>query len=381
MFVNPVDYESNHPVAERLIVGPQGMVHGLAAIARALKAPLAEHLPSVRAGKVEKAMAAHLQSGRSAVLLGALAMAHPGFAALRALAGQIAEASGARLGYLPEAANSAGAWLAGVLPHRGPGGAAVDGAGLNARTMLEAGLPAYLLLGVEPELDCWDGALAGRALAGAQCVVALTAFRTADLERHAHVMLPIASFGENEGTLVNAQGRWQEFRAAVPPPGEARPAWKVLRVLGNLLGLQGFEQVQVGEVRAELRDLVGEARPENARAWSAPDPLPVAEEGGLHRIGEVPIYAVDALVRRAPALQATAHAVDAAARVNPRLAKASGLAAGRPVRVAQDGVVLTLELVVDPRVPDGCVLIHAGVPGSRALGPSFGPVTLSAAEG
>ncbi|MDE2089607.1 MAG: NADH-quinone oxidoreductase subunit G, partial [Gammaproteobacteria bacterium] len=264
MFVNPRDFELHFPVAEKIIADPAGMVHALAGVARALldltrgtpPESLKSLLASVQPGAAERAIAERLQSaGKATVLLGALAVAHPSLAALRALANVIAEASGATLGYLPEAANSAGGWIAGVLPHRAAAGRPADDAGLAARAMLEQPRRAYLLLGVEPEYDCWDAAAALEAVQGAEFVAALTPYVTDTLRDYADVLLPAALFAETSGTYVNAEGCWQSFSGAVAPPGDARPVWKVLRVLGNMLGLEGFDYLSSEQVRDELRGL------------------------------------------------------------------------------------------------------------------------------
>jgi NADH-quinone oxidoreductase subunit G len=237
--------------------------------------------------------------------------------------------------------------------------------------MVRQGLGAYLLLGVEPELDCWDSAAARNALAEADFVVSLSAYRTAEMEGYADVLLPIGPFAETSGTLVNAEGRWQSFEAAVTAAGEARPGWKVLRVLGNMLGLGGFEYMVASEIRDEVRALLGSARPDNGGAWRAPEE-DVGQEGKLVRIGEVPIYAVDPLVRRGTALQATADAHDAAVYVNGALAKKMGLGTGDMAAVTQGENRVTLRIVVDARLPDGCALVPAGVAASAGLGPMVG---------
>ncbi|HNW79179.1 MAG TPA: NADH-quinone oxidoreductase subunit NuoG, partial [Candidatus Competibacteraceae bacterium] len=261
MFINPRDFDFRFPVAAKVIADPVGMVTALAGVAQAVAelkgeilpaalAPLALFAPSDSA----RTMAAHLVNNAAAtVLLGNLAVAHPAYAQLRALAVFIARCSGATLGYLPEAANSAGGWLAGALPHRLPGAKPAPRAGLDAQAMLADPRKAYVLVGIEPELDCWDGAAALNALQGAELVVALSPYASAVTKRYARVILPVATFAETSGTYVNAEGSWQSFTGASRPFGEARPAWKVLRVLGNLCGLQSFEYLGSEDVLAEAR--------------------------------------------------------------------------------------------------------------------------------
>ncbi len=382
MVVNPLDFSFNYPTEETLIVPPGEMLDALAGIAKALGAKGKKQDKLVEGAKVDeihKAIAERLQKAeRCSVLLGALAASHPQAADLRALAGIICERSEAGLGYLPEGANSAGAWLAGAVPHRGPGGQTVEAAGVDALTMVREGLAGYLLLSVEPEFDCWDSGAAGNSLREADFVMALTAYRTLEMEQYADVLLPVAAFAETSGTFVNAEGRWQSFEAVVSPAGETRPAWKVLRVMGNLLELDAFDYMDSHEVRDELRGLVGEARPENSGAWREPSQLN-GQTRGLTRIGDVPIYAVDAVVRRGSALQQTRDAGGATLGLNQQVAGKLGLQAGDRAKVTQDNGEAVLEVEVDARVPDGCAHVRAGVPDTAGLGPCIGEMSVSKA--
>ncbi|MGE5118258.1 MAG: NADH-quinone oxidoreductase subunit NuoG, partial [Betaproteobacteria bacterium] len=231
-------------IAQHARVAPGGWVAALAGVAAAIAADRAV-APPVAGATVDdaaRAIAASLQGGqRKAVLLGNAAAQHPRAGELLALAAWIAEQTGARVGCFGEAANSVGAQLVGALPAAG---------GLNAAQMLARPLKAYLVFDAEPLYDAADPVAAQAALRGASMVVAFTSFRNAAVEG-ADVLLPIAPFTETSGTFVNAEGRVQSFHGVVRPRGETRPAWKVLRVLGNLLGLQGFAYETSEEVRAE----------------------------------------------------------------------------------------------------------------------------------
>jgi NADH-quinone oxidoreductase subunit G len=310
-------------------------------------------------------------------LLGNLAIAHPAFAQLRALAEFVARMSGACLGYLPEAANSVGGWLAGALPQRSAGGQPAPTTGLDAHAMLTSPRKAYVLLGIEPELDGWDPATALGALKAAELVVSLTAYTPETHQTYAHLVLPIAVFAETSGTYVNAEGRWQSFAAAVNPPGEARPAWKVLRVLGNVFGLPGFDYQDSQQVLAEIRAHCAGIEPQNLAATGA-DFKPLSTSG-LFRVADVPIYAVDALVRRAQALQQTPLARPAEIILNPALAQELGLTASSQARIRQNGAEVVLPLVLDEGIPKNCIWVAAGLAGSASLGPAIGPVEISAA--
>jgi len=386
MFVNPVDYEFNLPVHAKAVVPPSRLAAVLAGVAAcfpdaAAGAPAAVRtlIDAARPDETQRAMAQALRGeGNRAVLLGNTVAAHPQSSLLTALAALIAAASGAALGQLPEAANSVGGWLAGALPHRGAAGASVAETGLNARAMLDNPRKGYLLLGVEPD-DCWDAAGAARALAGADFVVALTPWAGASLKAAANVLLPAAPFTETSGTFVNAEGRWQSFAGSAAPYAASRPGWKVLRVLGNLLDLDGFEYAASEEVRDELRRRLEGAAVADLRG-SAPVAEPPAAGQGLERIGEAAIYGADALVRRAAALQKTPDALAAAtARMNSAQARAAGVSGAERVRASQGEAGAVLALCIDERVPDGCVWIQSGTAEAAALGGAFGPISIEPA--
>ena len=321
-------------------------------------------------------------AGCSAILLGPQAINHRDAAALRGLAACLADLTGATLGTLDEGANPAGAWIAGVLPHRGPRGAAAESRGLDARAMIEADLDAYLLMGLEPELDCADGARAREALNRARFVVSLAAFRSEAMSEYAHVILPAAAFAETEGTFVNLSGIWQSFGAAVSPYADARPAWRVLRVLGNLLDLPGFEQETIEDVRAALGGPAAAGEPAvGSPGWTLPRSLPEPVEGtegaeGITRIAPVPMHAVDALVRRSKPLQATRDAEFRGVGLSPATIERLGLVEGEPAVVRQNEGSVTLRVVADRRVPDGCAYLPVGVPATATLDAGDGSIMI-----
>lgn len=389
MFINPAAYEFNFPVAENVAAGA-AMPRALAAVAAALiersgarpPAGYERLLAGARVGDAERRIAERLAAaGRPAIVLGDLAYMHPDYSVLRALAELVAQVAGGTAGYLTPGPNAAGAWLAGAVPHRVPGGERATEGGVHALGMLERRLPAYLLLNVEPEFDCADPVLATEALKAAQCVVALTPFQSETMREYADFMLPVGPFTETAGTFVNAEGRWQSFEGAARPAGESRPAWKVLRVLGNLLGLPGFEYMSVEDIREELRHEIGDVEPPGRAEWSCPEGLGDAG-AGVMRIGHVPIYAVDNIVRRAEALQRTPDARRAPAiLVGTALAAALGVRDGGRAVVTQDGRRVELPVVVTDIVPEGCALVPAGIRESRTLGRLFGEIAIAPAAG
>jgi NADH-quinone oxidoreductase subunit G len=292
------------------------------------------------------------------------------------LASFVARISEAALGYLPEAANSAGGWLAGVLPHRIVGGKPVPVTGLDARAMLESPRKVYVLLGIEPEFDCWDSAAALTAVQGAEFVVSLNTYASETTKAYANVLLPTAAFAETSGSYVNAEGRCQSFQGAAKPLGESRPAWKVLRVLGNTLQLPGFNYMTSQEILDEVLDTCKTVEPHNLIQSSGK--FSSFTSGELLRVGDVPVYAVDATVRRAKALQKSVWAQPASVHVNPEVAQKLGLENAAQAAVIQNGEVVVLPLVLDNSIPQGCVWVSAGLKDSIPLGPSIGPVEISA---
>ncbi len=303
--LHDVEHDWAMPVANKLIAPAGQWVQALADVAASIGAQKGVRSP-VNGNENEqgKAIAQSLLSGeRKAILLGNAAAHHANASSILALANWIGEQTGASVGYLTEAANTVGAQLVGAVPGAG---------GLNAGQMLAGGLKAVLLLNTEPEFDSAAGRAAVTGLNQAQMVVTLSPFH-ANME-FSDVLLPIAPFTETPGTFVNAEGRVQGFHAVVKPLGEARPAWKVLRVLANMLGLQGFDYESAQEVLAASRgaehaqaDVVQGDALGNATT-AAIDLSPSAG-----RPVAAAIYQLDGIVRRAPSLQLTADAKRAAA--------------------------------------------------------------------
>ncbi|HUO19415.1 MAG TPA: NADH-quinone oxidoreductase subunit NuoG [Steroidobacteraceae bacterium] len=315
--LNPARFQYQFPVAAYLTSAPRTLVGDLAALlaaaAEAASRPVPAHLAAAtqaaRVSDEHRALARALLSGeKRALWLGALATRHPQFADLRALAAALAAVADASLGVLAEGGNAAGAYLAGAVPHREAGGRAAAQPGRTARDMLQRPLKACVLLGgVEPSIDALDPDSAG-VFARTELVVAITPFVSEEVKRIAHVLLPIGTFAETSGTYVNCEGRWQSQGGVAVPLGAARPGWKVLRVLGNLLDLPGFEYQSSEDVREELRALCAGVTAHGYQGTHAVTPAGAASAAvtaGEVRVVDLPMYQTDALVRRAPSLQKT----------------------------------------------------------------------------
>jgi NADH-quinone oxidoreductase subunit G len=311
-FINPRAYELRFPVTAQLTSNGLGMAQHLAAVLAAALRAQGKTAPANVSGALEgitpneqhDAIATLLSSGdRRVVLLGALAQRHVAYAELRAVASALAAATGAKLGYLPEGGNGVGAALAGVLPHRQAGGRPVSNPGLHVADMLAARLKAYVMIGGIESADLVMSTATEGSLRDAESVIAITPYASEDILAVASVILPSAVFAETSGTWINVEGRWQSVPGAARPPGEARPAWKILRVLGNLLELPHFDFESSEDVRASLRRELEEARGSVATHGAAFTPGRLAAFDSTREVG---IYRVDAVVRRSGPLQATA---------------------------------------------------------------------------
>jgi NADH-quinone oxidoreductase subunit G len=303
-FLNPRRFDYMFPVAAYALAEVD-LVGELTAVVRAAAAAVKKPTPAgvgvAAVNDSHRALVGALMNGtRHAVILGTLAQRHPAYSELKALAAMLAELCAASVGHITEGANAAGAYLAGAVPHRNPGGAPAAAPGLSARGMLESALPAYVLFGgVDPAADF---AVDSRALASADLVVAVTTHLPESLRSSVHVVLPIGSFAETSGTFVNAEGRWQSWAGAAKLPGESRPGWKVLRVLANLLNLHGVDYVSSEEIRDAVRSLCG-ARVEASSGAGAPV-MPEGESPAGAWV-DIPPYQCDALVRGSEALSKT----------------------------------------------------------------------------
>ncbi len=371
------------PVTNKSIVVPSELLNNLAQILKALAAAKSVVLPSevqkaidaVQPSAQSRAIAVSLASGeRVAVLLGNFAQQHPQAAQIALLAEQIATLCAAKFGFLGEAANSVGGYLAGAVPGT---------QGMNAAQMLASPRKAYILLNVEPELDMQNPQQALSAMHAADMVVALSAYKH-HATYYADVLLPIAPFTETSGTFVNTEGRVQSFRGAVKPLGEARPAWKVLRVLGNLLDVSGFDYDTSEAVRDEVLPQTDVAtgvadRLNNHIAGVALQAVMGGGNQGMQRVSDVPIYFADALVRRATTLQKTHDAATPCVEMHSSELQKLGVESGDAVKVSQGSGSMGFVVQANDRLPMSTARIAAGHPATMELGAMFGAITVERA--
>lgn len=371
--INMMDYRFHFETVLKKISAPHDMVNALLSIAKAL-AP-SDVNADIEINEIDKAIASKLTANKkTTILLGASAQNHPMASSIRTIVYSIAKATGATVGILTEGANAAGAWIAGAIPHRQAAGFDLATSGLNAKSMLDNARKAYVLLNVEPELDCANPPLAQQALANAECIVSLSIYHNAVIEKYAHVILPITPFTETAGTFVNAAGQWQTFKGIATPFEESRPAWKVLRVLSNFMHLEGFDYESHDDVLRELQAIKSPNIENNIRTLHLPN---IQKQNKLSRIGDIPIYATDSVVRRAVALQETQAIIEGkvdAVRMHPKTAKKLAVLEGDHVTVKQNDASIQLPVAFDLRVPLEAVFIAGGISSTSDLSELFGSV-------
>ncbi|NHZ95429.1 NADH-quinone oxidoreductase subunit NuoG [Massilia sp. CCM 8734] len=372
--VHASDDELLIPTANKIIAAPSDWLAALSSIVAAVAAAKGVAAPSgfenIEASDAAKAIAASLNTGDEnlpgVVLLGNAAAHHPQASALHAAAQWIAEQTGAKFGYLTEAANTVGAYLVGAFAK-------------NAAPVFSVPKKAYVLLNAEPELDCANPQQARAALDAAEMVVVMSAFQHGF--EYADVLLPVSPFSETSGTFVNCEGRAQSFNGTVKPLGDTRPAWKVLRVLGNLLGLSGFEYDTSEAIRDELfgKDVTDLSAKLNNTGKAALKSAAYGTGTALERVTDVPIYFADAIARRSEPLLRTADANAPLVTLPSDLAAKLGVQAGAKVKVSQGLGSAILVAGVDARLPANTVRVASAHPLTATLGAMFGAITVEKA--
>lgn len=382
-------------VANQAIVSPNQIANTLAEILKAaveIKStePVAEFkqlIAKVNCSETARAIANSLiDNSPAAVYLGNFSQHHPQYSVIHSLAGAIANVTGAQFGILGEAANSVGAYLAGATPiYRAPGETArlnrIEG-GLNAAQMLgyqpseQDACNALVLMNMEPECDTYDTRQSLKTIKTTEFVVALSAYQGRARE-YSDVLLPIAPFTETSGTFVNTEGVVQSFNGVVSPLGETRPAWKVLRVIANLLELNDFEFDTPEQIRAKIFPEGMDVKEHlNNQLNHAEISLDESSNTELQRIGEVPIYQADPIVRRAKALQETHDAADPVAWMHSELLKKLDVEADSTVKIKQGDRSIELQAACDDNLPADCVRIACAHENTTKLGAMFGSIQI-----
>ncbi len=381
----------NYATATRKLVRPSALVGasarllGAVAAARQVDVPAPfDRMVAAHAGEDAEleAMARTLaEASHPLILVGADVEQHPLRSALVQLADATAQMLGSVSGICAAGANAAGAWLAGAVPHRGPAGRALETPGASLADMIAKPRRACLLLGVDPALDCADAQGLRAALGAAELVVAVSSYASDALDEVADVILPQALYAENEGSFVNLNGLWQHFQAAVRPRGEARPAWKILRVLANRLELPGFDAVSCAEVSAEIEALIGAVKASNRAVPGLESSALSIDESQLELVVEIPMYAADPLLRHAEVLQAMPQAGDDCVRINPVSAAALGLSDGAAVDLTVNGAQAGATVAFDEGVAEGACVICGARPALAAVAVNGAAISIARASG
>jgi NADH-quinone oxidoreductase subunit G len=342
------------------------LIKSIAELAKALDVS-SPALADVSVGEDAESIANIIKQAKStAMVVGQWVETHPHRSTIYALLEAIKLKTGVSINSLSAGSNSRGAWAVEMLPEAGA---------LNASSMFDAKLKAYVLHNIEPELECADPAKAIEALSAAQTVVMVTPYVTALMRQYATVLLPCVPATETNGTFINYVGDWQSFRAVVKPLSDARPAWKILRVLGNLFGLSGFEFTTTDEVLTEAR-MIFENKPAKKSTASTINVLPsivLNQSGEFQRLAPRGLYDLDNVVRRSEPLQSTVYQDKInSVRVHPAAFLSLGIKQGATVKVEQAGQLSdSMIIVADSAVPLGAAVVAAARPAVQNLGGGF----------
>ena len=377
--VNPVDFDYHFELDGNTVISPLEMPMQLAKLALAL-AQNVNSLPDevqklligLEADQFSNKVARSLTEENACIITGALCENHPDASILRTLIAVIKQLSGAKVLRLTNGANSAGACMAGMLPHRTVAGKSVAEPGLNVQDALNAKLKAYFLMAVEPGFDFANPYGARQSMLAAEFVVMLSAYQHDSMLDYADVILPIAPYAETSGTYINVDNIWQTVKGALVPHDESRPAWKVIRVLGNLLHCKDFEYSSTEEILSEVKECAVMTM-EHEYTPYYPESLPVINQS-LVRVGEWPLYRIDAIVRNAKELQLCAASESACIRINP--VTADRLKLDEIATVSQGDIEITLPLKRDERIAADVVWVANAMPETVDLGHSFAAITI-----
>ncbi|WP_115703622.1 NADH-quinone oxidoreductase subunit NuoG [Legionella sainthelensi] len=377
--INPVDFEYRFDLTERFIISPLEMPMHLAKLILALTdniKNLPEEIQKLLIGlepdEAIRNVAKALKEDNACLVTGALCDNHPEASLLRTFIFLIEKLSGAKVLRLTQGANSAGAWMAGMVPHRTTAGKSVSSPGMDVQSAINAKLKAYFLMGVEPGYDFANPFGARQAMLAAEFVVLLSAYEQDSMHDYADVILPIAPYAETSGTYINVDNTWQTVKGALSPHGDSRPAWKILRVLGNLLHCHDFEYMSTEDVLTEIKNIIAITMEHEYKPYY-PECLPLMNQS-LARVGEWPLYRSDAIVRNAKELQLCAAAESACIRINPETADRLNL--DDVATVSQGDIEITLPLKRDERIAADVVWVANAMPETVDLGHSFAAITI-----
>ncbi|MEE8366009.1 MAG: NADH-quinone oxidoreductase subunit NuoG [Gammaproteobacteria bacterium] len=378
--------QSNYPVLEELIGSAEQLLSDLGSVVVALaeksagelSTHLGKLLDDINPRKEHLSIAKSLRAGKkSAVIVSIQALSSPYLSLIQEFCEAIASLSDSTLGYLSPSANSAGACLAGSLPHRQVAGTASAGVGENTVQIMDSKHKVLLTFGLNPTLDIHNDAQRRQLAENSEFVIALNAYDNKFIQDKADLVLPLAGFAETSGTFVNVEGLWQSFKGCVKAPGEARQGWKILTALGQVLLPGEFDYADSVAIRNEVKEKCRDLELNNiCGVRSSAGKLPVKSRA-IQKIGVAPIYASDDLARLSAALQATPiMKQQSALLMNRALAEKLELAAAEQVQVKQGQGIAVLPLHFSDDIPAGCVCMPAGIEAVRDLADAYGVVEL-----
>lgn len=353
MSLNAIHHPYTFKLDAEILASPLNFEQELGAIMLALGLKH-ECLKGVNETEQHKLIASNLTQDKGLIITGSDLETHPRYHVLRAMLETIVRESSIRWIHLSSGANTQGAWKAGFVPKIGPNGEAVSAEGMNVTQSLKSELKAYLLHGIEPSYDFENPELARKAMQNAELVIAVTAFKTDDLLSCADILLPMATFGETSGTFINIDGFAQSFEGAAMPYEQARPAWKIYRVLANLSHCDGFDYISSEEIKVEV---FANAEEKSSNTIDLPKKLEKADKE-LVLVKHASLYSDDILLRHAIPLQESASADTLALRVHPDLVKDLNLASEVTVTWADNQ--LKLPLLVDENINHQVVSLPRG---------------------
>jgi NADH-quinone oxidoreductase subunit G len=379
--LNAQEYDFHFTKQNNWSVAPQQWLTVLAEIAKCsnstsvLSPEIKSLVDSATVSEEASVIFNSLKNGKhSSVMFGAMADTHPQASALRALSNFIAKATDSNFGLLASAGNTVGAWLSGVLPHRFAAGVTSTSKGMNATEMFSASRKVYVLLNLEPEYDFANSSSVIKAMQSADFVVVITPYINEQVQSYADVVLPIATFAETDGTYVNTTGHWQSVGNAISPPGDARPAWKVLRVLANKLGFDDVQYQTSQEIRDELKQLLSGDVSISSDLQDFNHVDLNFDANAMYRVSDAPVYSVDNIVRRASSLQKSVEDQHYHVAISRQQAQQLNVLDQEVVRVVQGKQEITLPLQINESLPDNCIWIQKSSTETDSLGHAIAPV-------
>ena len=385
IYLNPFALQHHIPTAVAHLVNFTEMTEVLAHLTqevlkvKPLTAPFQDDVMrlehKVSAAEWQDVVSALTSANKVVMVSGQVLMGHPHVSEVIGLMGVLKNALNADFIALTPGANAAGAVLAGCVPYAGAAGHDLGQEGLTAKAMLhpDAEQKAYLLFNVEPGIDSLYPEQANIALDKADYVVSFSPFVTDYLKDKADVILPLAAYTETAGSFVNLLGQWQAWQGAAKPKGEARPGWKILRVLGNMMELPGFDYDTNLDVIKELEAHLVHQK-ENPVSLRVPKQISKAK--GLTRLGILPMYVSDVLARQSVPLQETpTMKVLNYVGLHAKDAKKLEVQEGDKIQVKQGEMTLILPVkIID--IANNCVFLPRGIEATQGFGEAFGVIEI-----